>query len=781
MANGLIIVESPAKIKTIKQIVGRRFDICATVGHIKDIPTSQLSVDVENDFAVKYTTIKGKSQAINAIKKAARNVDVIYLATDNDREGEAISWHVMQEIPSTKTVERITFNAITKDDIERALREPHEINQNVVNAQFARRILDRLIGYLLSPEAQRYHGEQLSVGRVQSPAVALVVERERERKAFVPEPYWIIKVTYEKDGATFFAQPREGRIKQEADAVACVEAVRAASAHTVTEVSKKESAKSPPPPFITSSFQRAAFKSFRMGSKTAMRIAQTLYEGCDFGGKSIALITYMRTDSVRISPEGMEKAKEQIETLYGRDYYQRRAYRQKSAAQDAHEAIRPVHPEITPAMAKKHLDANHFKVYELIYRRWLASQMKPAMYERVTADIAAGDVALRAQGERLIFEGYLKAYGKELDENEDATENGDKFLPPLAPHDALVLKDIENEKKMTQPPPRYNNGSLVEKLEKLGIGRPSTYAAIISTIQNRGYVEETGKARDFMPTDKGEMLYDYLKKNRPFVVDYAFTAKLETQLDEVEEGSKNYLDVVKQEFEPIRDAYENYKAGGGYAMSRTPTAKQIGLAQRMAQKLGVELEQDHLDDSKKLSAWIDEMKEKIDMKALPPTPRQIQYAEALARDTGMELTQEMREDARLMSTFIDQAKKEMDLKIAHSKRLFHVKYMDEGVEHEHDSIEIVDILDFPDKKAIGLRLTASKTKWIPRSQIERYTDDALILKSKWAAENVYNESRNRRGSAKRGAKSGSATATQSGSKKAVKKRAKKGAKKAAKK
>lgn len=741
MAKGLIVVESPAKIKTIKAIVGRRYDICATVGHIKDIPSSKLSVDVENNFDVKYVTIKGKGKAINAIKQAARNVDTVYLATDHDREGEAISWHVMQEIPSTKNVERITFNAITKSEIEKALQEPHQINQNVVNAQFARRILDRLIGYLLSPEAQRYHGEQLSVGRVQSPAVALVVERERERKAFVPEPYWNIKVLYEKEEIPFYAIPQQGRIWKEEEAASLVQAIQDATSHEVTGVVKKEGKKTPPPPFITSTLQRAAFKSMRMGSKRAMRIAQDLYEGCEIGGKSVALITYMRTDSVRISPEGMENAREQIETMYGKEYYQRRAYRQKSGSQDAHEAIRPVHPEITPAMAKKHLDSGHYKIYELIYRRWLASQMKPALYDRVTADIKAGDVELTAKGERLVFEGYLKAYGRELDENEESNDASDKILPPLEQGNQLKYKDVESEKKMTQPPPRYNNGSLVEKLEKLGIGRPSTYASIISTIQNRGYVEETGKTRDFMPTTKGEKLYDYLKKNRPFVVDYDFTAKLETQLDEVEEGKKDYVKVIAEEFEPIRDAYENYTKGGGYAMSHKPTAKQLGLAKRIAQKLEEEIPEDNLEDSKKLSDWIDEKKEKVDMNSLPPTERQIKYAESLARDTGMELTQEMREDKNIMSTFIDQAKKELELKFAHNTHPFHVKYMDDGVEHEHDTIEIADIIDQPDKKAIGLRLSAYKTKWIPRSQIERHTDDALILKSKWAAENVYNESK----------------------------------------
>ena len=735
MGKHLIVVESPAKIKTIKNIVGRRFDICATLGHIKDIPTNSLGVDIENNFSMKFVTIKGKSKSINQIKAAAKNSDRVFLATDPDREGEAIAWHVSQLVPSTIPVERITFNAITRSEIEKALQNPGQLNQNLVNSQFARRIIDRLIGYLLSPEASRHLGEKFSVGRVQSPAVALIVEREREIRAFKPEPFWVIKAEYKKADDIFVASLKSGKITDEKKAAEIYDAIKNAKSHTVVKVEKSETKKNPPPPFITSTFQRAAFQTFGMSSKRAMRIAQGLYEGKEISGKHIALITYMRTDSPRISNEGLAAAKEQVISQFGKDYYQSRNFKGKAGAQDAHEAIRPAHPEITPEMAKKDLDATDFKIYKLIYQRWLASQMKPARYNKVKALINADNVELEAVGLTLIFDGFLKAYGKGMDYAKE--KEADKKLPELSENDSLELIEATNERKMTTPPPRFNNASLIEKLEKLGIGRPSTYAAIVDLIQQREYVEEIGKKREFQATQRGEKLYDYLKEHRPVAIDYKFTAEMEEKLDEIEIGKKNYVDVVKDEFKVIEDAYEMFKKSGGFAMSHKPTARQLQFAERLAEASGKDVPENALTDSKALSKWIDDVKDDADLPTLPPSKKQLAYAESLARDTDMTLTDEMKADASKISKFIDQARKILDRKLASSKRQYTINYMEEGVEHEFDKIEILDIIDEEEKKAVGLRLSMKTIKWIPRSQIERYSEHGLTLKNKWAAENVY--------------------------------------------
>ena len=735
MPKSLIIVESPAKIRTIKNIVGRRFDICATVGHIKDIPTNSLGVDIENDFRMKFVTIKGKSKSINNIKTAAKKVEHIYLATDPDREGEAISWHVSQMVPSTTPIERITFNAITRSEIESALRNPGQINQNLVNSQFARRIIDRLIGYLLSPEASRHLGGKFSVGRVQSPTVALIVEREREIKAFVPEPYWVIKANYKKDEDSFIANLKAGKITDEKKAIKIFESIKNAETHAITKIEKSEVKKNPPPPFITSTFQRAAFQTFGMSSKRAMRIAQGLYEGKEISGKHIALITYMRTDSPRISSEGIAAAKDQIITQYGKEYYQSRNFKSKAGSQDAHEAIRPAHPEITPDMAKDFLEPVDFKIYKLIYQRWLASQMKSARYDKVKALINADKIELEAIGLTLVFDGFLLAYGRGMEVAKG--KEADKRLPELSEGDSLQLLEATNEGKMTTPPPRYNNASIIEKLEKLGIGRPSTYAAIVDLIQQREYVVEIGKRREFQATQRGEQLFDYLKKHRPIAIDYKFTAEMESKLDDIEIGKKNYIDVVKDEFKVIEDAYEMFKKSGGFGMAHKPTARQLQFADRLSTASGKEIPAEALTDSKILSKWIDEIKDDADLPPLPPSKKQLLYAEALARDTEMSLTDEIKTDATKISKFIDQARKILDQKLSSSKRAFTINYMDEGVEHEFDKIEIVDIIDEEEKKAVGLRISLKATKWIPRSQIERHSEQVLTLKNKWAAENVY--------------------------------------------
>ena len=740
VSKSLLIVESPAKIRTILDIVGHKYDIRSSVGHIRDIPVDSMGIDIEHNFRMTFVTIKGKHKVINDLKAAAHKADRVLIATDPDREGEAIAWHVSQLVPPATPVERITFNAITRGEIERALAHPTQINQPLVDAQFARRIIDRLIGYLLSPEASRHLGEKFSVGRVQSPALALIVEREREIRAFVPTAYWVIGAVYKKSEVEFTALLKSGHVKDEAEAARVAAAIGTAPEHRVAGVEAKEVAKNPPPPFITSTFQRAAFKGLRMGSTRAMRIAQDLYEGMEVAGKHVALITYMRTDSPRISAEGIEAAREQVVAQIGVEYYKRRNFRGKAAAQEAHEAIRPAHPEITPEMVKNDLERPHFMVYSLIYKRWLASQMKPALYRQVTVDIRAGEVELKTVGSTLTFEGFLRVYGKDLNEQEPDEDGDDGKLPKMAEGDLLQFVSVKNEKKMTQPPPRYNNGSLVEKLEGLGIGRPSTFAAIVDLIQKREYVEEASKRREFQPTAKGEKLYDYLKEFRPVVVDYEFTARMEAELDAVEEASKPYLEVVNEEFERVKDAYEIYKKSGGFAMSHKPTAKQIGLADRIAKAINKPIPDEVRGDSKKLSEWIDGTKEGDALVALPPSEKQIAYAESLARDTGMALTEELRTDSAKISQFISQTRKILDHKIAANKRPLLICYAEDGVEKDIETIEVIDIIDQPDKKAVGLRMNLRQTKWIPRSQIARLGDQALILKSKWAVENIYSKS-----------------------------------------
>jgi hypothetical protein len=495
-----------------------------------------------------------------------------------------------------------------------------------------------------------------------------------------------------------------------------------------------------------------------MNSQAAMRIAQGLYEGVEINGKHVALITYMRTDSPRIAPEGLDAARDQIVVQFGEQYHQRRQFRGKAGAQDAHEAIRPAHPELTPDMAKQHLEKPQFLIYDLIYKRWLASQMKPAAYSRVKAAINADDVALEAIGTTLVFEGFLKAYGTDLNEQEQDGED-DKKLPELRAGDRLTLLDTAHEKKMTQPPPRYNNGSLVEKLESLGIGRPSTFATIVQLIQDRGYVEEASKRREFQPTAKGEKLFDFLKEHRPIVLDYEFTAMMERELDEVEEGTKPYLDVVNDEFERVKDAYDIYKKGSGFAMEHKPTAKQLRLAERLAEAAKTPIPDDARKDCKTLSNWIDSIKQRVDLPTLPPSDRQLKYAEALALETGMELTPELRADSSRMSKFIDQARKIADRKVAANSREFSITYVsEEGMEVDYQKATVIDVIDNPEKKAIGLRLSLKQTKWIPRSQIVRLTDTVLALKSKWAAETLYSGQRDGfkkgAGGFKKGAKPG---------------------------
>ena len=731
MANrGLIVVESPSKIKTIHQIVGNKYVIKATIGHIMEMPKSRLGVDVEDGFKVTLKPLHGKSNVISDLKKAAKEAGEIFLATDPDREGEAIAEHVCGMLPHTKRIHRIMFNAITPSEINHALENPTTINLKRVDAQKARRAIDRLIGYLLSPEASYYMGEKnFSVGRVQSPAVGLIVEREREIANFKPVPYWLLKADYAIKGQSFTAQLKSGRIEDEKEAEELFKKLEAASNHTVKEVEKSEVQKNPMPPFITSTFQRAAFRAYHYDPKFAMELAQQLYQGVEIKGKQVALITYMRTDSTRISKEGMDMAQKQIEKQFGEQYYQRRFYKSAKGAQDAHEAIRPAHPEITPEEVKDSLSEPCYKIYSLIYKRWLASQMKPAVYDKTKATIMSDDIEMEAEGRTLKFEGYLRAYGYDL--SEDETDEKEAKLPPLKEGDALVMSEPRCERKETQPPPRYNSGSLVEKLEKLNIGRPSTYATIVDKIQERQYVEELRPKREFKPTERGFRLYDYLKEKRPLVMNYDYTADLEKDLDQIEDGEKDYLTVMEKLFEPLKEVYSN---SSGFAVTK-PTAKQLDMAKRLSQAVKKEIPESALVNSKELSKWIDETKEKQGKSlVLPPSDKQLSYAERLSKDTGIPITDEMRQSAEKISSFIDTASKILEHNLKMAMHPIKVNYVIDEEQHTKDfgELNIVDIVDEKDKKAVGLKTGVSQMTWIPRSQIVFLSNDILTLKSEWA-------------------------------------------------
>lgn len=731
MANrGLIVVESPSKIKTIHQIVGNKYVIKATVGHIMEMPKSRLGVDVEEGFKVTLKPIKGKSGIISDLKKAAQEAGEVFLATDPDREGEAIAEHVYGILPHGKRIHRIMFNAITPSEINNALGNPTTINLKRVDAQKARRAIDRLIGYLLSPEASFYMGEKnFSVGRVQSPAVGLIVEREREIENFKPTPYWLVKADYASNGQVFTAQLKQGRVEDEAEAQRIYEKLKAAENSVVRSVEKSEVSRNPMPPFITSTFQRAAFRAYHFNPKMAMELAQVLYQGVEIKGRQVALITYMRTDSTRISKEGMEMAQKQIERMYGEQYYQRRFYKSSKGAQDAHEAIRPAHPEITPESVKEYLTEPCYKIYSLIYKRWLASQMKPAVYDKTKILIDSDGVEMEAEGKVLKFEGFLKAYGYDLSEDEGESE--DTQLPPLKENDSLEMKEAYCERKETQPPPRYNSGSLVEKLEKLNIGRPSTYATIVDKIQERQYVEELKPKREFKPTERGFRLYDYLKEKRPLVMNYDYTADLEKDLDEIEEGEKDYQTVMEKLFTPLKEVYSNQS---GFAVSK-PTAKQLDMAARLAAACKKEIPESALANAKELSKWIDETKEAGGSSlVLPPSEKQLSYAEKLSQDTGLPITEEMRLSAEKISSFIDTASKILEHNLKMAMRPLKIKYVADEEQHtkEFGVINIVGIIDEKDKKAVGLKTGASQVTWIPRSQITLMGDDSITLKSEWA-------------------------------------------------
>lgn len=551
MAKKLVVVESPAKAKTIKKYLGRGYTVEASMGHIRDLPKSQLGVNVEDNFEPKYITIRGKGELLAKLRKAAKTSDKVYLATDPDREGEAISWH-LSHLLGIKENEpcRIEFNEITKDAVKNAIKNPRPINQNLVDAQQARRILDRLVGYKISPLLWRKVRKGLSAGRVQSVASKIICEREREIEAFKPDEYWNLKGIFisSKNKQSFEAQLHSKgkkkidlKSKQEVDQV--LAAIKGED-YTVTKVQKGSRKRSAPPPFTTSTMQQEASRKLGFTTKKTMMLAQQLYEGVDVKGEgSVGLITYMRTDSTRVSDQALAEVRTIIQEKFGKDYVPSKAniFRSKKGSQDAHEAIRPTSVRYSPKDLQSSLKRDQLRLYTLIYNRFMASQMKPALYETLTVNISAGEYIFRASGSRKVFPGYTALY---MEGNDEGKEEKDIMLPDLEEGEKLELKEYKSEQKFTQPPARYTEASLVRALEDMGIGRPSTYAPTISTIISRGYVVRN--ARILYPTDLGFIVNDLMDKYFPKIMEYKFTAAMEEKLDKIEEGEVNWRDLLNE-------------------------------------------------------------------------------------------------------------------------------------------------------------------------------------------------------------------------------------------
>jgi len=567
----LVIVESPAKAKTIAKYLGKNFTVKASVGHIMDLPKSKLGVDIEKDFEPKYIVIKGKAPVVKELKAAAKKADRILLATDPDREGEAIAAHVAEAISGSikhEEVYRVLFNEITKKAILLAIEHPGKVDVNKVDAQQARRILDRLVGYQISPILWKKVRRGLSAGRVQSVALRLICEREEEIKAFIPEEFWSLtallegKIPPQFEAKLLKRDEDKLRVKNN-DEVQKILADLKGKPYSVTKVDKKERRRNPVPPFTTSKLQQEAGRKLGFTSKRTMGIAQGLYEGIDIGKEgTVGLITYMRTDSTHIGNEAQAEARLFIESKYGKDYLPEKppAYPSSKNAQQAHEAIRPTSVMREPDAIKQYLENDQYKLYKLIWNRFVASQMNPAIIDQTSVDVKAGDYTFRATGSVVKFPGFMAVYMEEKPEDQAPSEdeNGEAVLPPLTEGDLLALIKLEPKQHFTQPPPRFSEALLVKTLEEKGIGRPSTYAAIISTIQERDYVNKV--ENKFRPTELGVLVNDLVVTSFPVVMDVAFTARMEEELDKIEEGQMAWVDVVKDFYKPFRESLEKAQA-----------------------------------------------------------------------------------------------------------------------------------------------------------------------------------------------------------------------------
>jgi DNA topoisomerase-1 len=561
--SALVIVESPTKAKTIGKYLGAGYDVKATVGHLRDLPTRELGVDVERGFEPKYVTIKGKTKTLSDLKKAAKTASIIYLATDPDREGEAIAWHVADQLNSGAPTHRVLFHEITKDAIHEAMEQPGVIDDRKVNAQQARRILDRLVGYKASPILWRSIKTGLSAGRVQTVALRLIVEREREIRAFTPEEYWSIEALLAKDGQTFEAAlakvaGHKPQLHSAEEAQAVVDAVRQRP-FVVSRVEKRNRRKNPSAPFTTSTIQQEAAKKLGFSSRRTMRAAQDLYEGMDVGEESaVGLITYMRTDSVRVSDAAIASVREFIGKSYAKPYLpespNRYSSRKNARVQDAHEAIRPTDVRRRPEQVQKYLEPDQFRLYQLIWQRFVASQMTPAVYDMTVVEFDIGQYLFRATGSVLVFDGFHVLYTEGREKEEGKTMDDLPPIPPLVQGDAVEVREITPSQHFTEPPPRFSEASLVKELERLGIGRPSTYSAIISTLSAREYVKV--EQRRFFPTELGELVEKIMVAKFPEIFNVEFTSGMESELDRIEEGELLWQGVLKDFYTPFSRALE---------------------------------------------------------------------------------------------------------------------------------------------------------------------------------------------------------------------------------
>ena len=564
MAKNLVIVESPAKARTIGKYLGRGYQVKASVGHIMDLPKSKLGVDIENDFTAEYQVIHGKAKVVNDLKKAAKGKERVFLASDPDREGEAIAWHIAEKIGRNgKNVQRILLNEITKKAVQEAIKNPSALNRERYDAQIARRVLDRLVGYQISPLLWKKVRRGLSAGRVQSVAVRILTERERKIRAFEPVEYWSITATLEGALPPVFeanlfkvedkkVDNKKFRIGNEKEATSIVSGLDGAQ-WTVQKVDKKDRKRNPAPPFITSRLQQEASRKLGYAPSRTMSIAQRLYAGVELGAEgAVGLITYMRTDSPRISPEMTTAARGYIEDTYGKSYVPARppSFRSGKAAQEAHEAIRPTSLENPPNKVARYLKKEELRLYTLIWNRFLASQMAPAQFEQTSVDIAARECIFRATGQVLRFDGFLRVYTEGKDDKTEEDDDAEKRLPALTEGEQLTLRKLKPNQHFTQPPPRFTQATLIKEMEDKSIGRPSTYASIMGTILNKEYVAEDEQRR-LRPTDLGMLITDLLVGSFPDILNTEFTAGMEAVLDQIEEGREDWRRAIERFYTPF--------------------------------------------------------------------------------------------------------------------------------------------------------------------------------------------------------------------------------------
>lgn len=564
MADYLVIVESPAKAKTIERYLGKKYKVKASVGHVRDLPRSQMGIDTENNYTPKYITIRGKGPVLQELKTAAKKAKKIYLAADPDREGEAIAWHLATALNIDMDSDcRVVFNEITKDAIVESFKHPRPINMDLVDAQQARRMLDRLVGYNISPILWKKVKKGLSAGRVQSVALRLIIDRENEIKNFIPEEYWTIDANFIKGAKAFDAlyygtAQEKVKLTNEQEVQAVLKQLEN-NDFTVKSVTKKERKRNAAPSFTTSSLQQEAARKLNFRAKKTMMLAQQLYEGIDLGKKEgiVGLITYMRTDSTRVSDTAKTEAVAYINDKYGEEFIATAERQTKKAtnSQDAHEAIRPTSIMRAPEAVKAVLSRDQLRLYRLIWERFIASQMAPAVLDTVSVDLQQGDVVFRANGSQVKFPGFMKVY---IEGSDDQKEEKATYLPEMVEGDIVKAETIEPKQHFTQPPPRFSEARLVKTMEELGIGRPSTYAPTLDTIQRRGYV--TLDAKRFIPTELGEIVHQLVLEFFPDILDIEFTAQMERDLDEIEEGNRKWVEVIDEFYQDFEKHVEHADA-----------------------------------------------------------------------------------------------------------------------------------------------------------------------------------------------------------------------------